>query len=33
VSEDLERLFGEAGFHMESATNAFFSRVTSFRRA
>jgi ubiquinone/menaquinone biosynthesis C-methylase UbiE len=32
LTEDLERLFGEAGFRMESATNAFFSRITSFRR-
>ena len=32
LKEDLERLFGEAGFRMESASNAFFSRITSFRR-
>jgi ubiquinone/menaquinone biosynthesis C-methylase UbiE len=32
LAEDLEHLFGEAGFRMESATNAFFSRITTFRR-
>lgn len=30
--EDLESLFGAAGFRMESSRNAFFSRITSFRR-
>ena len=30
--EDLETLFGAAGFRLESAENAFFSRITTFRR-
>ena len=32
LEEGLETLFGAAGFQLESAENAFFSRVTSFRR-
>ncbi|HMB46799.1 MAG TPA: class I SAM-dependent methyltransferase [Afifellaceae bacterium] len=32
LREDLESLFGSAGFRLESASNAFFSRITSFRR-
>lgn len=32
MAEDLGRIFGEAGFRQESAENAFFSRITTFRR-
>lgn len=32
LEEDLQSLFGAAGFRLESAENAFFSRVTTFRR-
>ncbi len=30
--EDLESLFGASGFRLESANNAFFSRISRFRR-
>ncbi|SEP68798.1 Ubiquinone/menaquinone biosynthesis C-methylase UbiE [Faunimonas pinastri] len=33
LGEDLEAIFGEAGFTLESSTNAFFSKVVTFRRA
>ena len=32
LDEDLEALFGEAGFTLESTTNAFFSKVVAFRK-
>ena len=32
LEEDLESLFGAAGFRLENAENAFFSRITSSRR-
>ena len=32
LDEDLEALFGEAGFAVESTTNAFFAKVVAFRK-
>ncbi len=32
LEEDLAALFGDAGFALESATNAFFAKVVAFRK-